>query len=150
MGGHPYGRGASCPGRSPWTSRTGRCAGTTGPEFKPKTNILRWDFSEKQETDQLDRLKSYNSFCFISENSWGSGGGIIWPVHCHLFRENPTQKEERRRNCDRADTRESEAEVANVGHCCYYHLGDAVGFVYMIYADVSSDERPPGGLAAAY
>lgn len=31
-----------------------------------------------------------------------------------------------------------------MGHCCYYHLGGAVGFVYVIYADVSSDERPPG------
>lgn len=33
-GGHPYGMGASCPGRSPWMSRTARFGGTTGPEVK--------------------------------------------------------------------------------------------------------------------
>lgn len=53
--------------------------------------------------------------------------------------------EERRQKCERVDGIEAEAEVGNVGHCCYYHLGGAVGFVYMIYADVSSDKRLPGG-----
>lgn len=33
-GGLPYGMGASCPGRSPWTSRTARFGGMTGPEVK--------------------------------------------------------------------------------------------------------------------
>lgn len=39
VGAHPYGRGASCPGRSPLTSKTGRCVGTRGPEDKPETTI---------------------------------------------------------------------------------------------------------------
>lgn len=56
-----------------------------------------------------------------------------------------SETEERRDNCDRVDVTEAEAEAGSVGHCCYYHLGDDVSFVYMIYADVSSDKRPPGG-----
>lgn len=40
VGGPPYGTGASCPGRSPWTSRTARCGGTTGPGFKTHKTLL--------------------------------------------------------------------------------------------------------------
>lgn len=74
MGGHPYGRrGASCPGRSLWTSRTGRCGGTTGPEFKTKENILGWDVSAAAgHTDQLDMgyiTAQKQIVCFISVNS---------------------------------------------------------------------------------
>lgn len=77
-------------------------------------------------------------------------GGASYGLSIVTFSERTLQTEERRRNCGHVDVTEAEAEVGNVGHCCYYHLGGAVGFVYVIYADVSSDERPPGGPAAAY
>lgn len=41
VGGPPYGTGASCPSRSPWTSRTARCGGTTGPEIKTHRPLLQ-------------------------------------------------------------------------------------------------------------
>lgn len=79
MGGHPYGRGAACPGRSPWTSRTGRCAGTTGPEVKAKKTILKV-------------LQQFE--CFISVNSLG--GGVHMACALSPFQSEPYKRAHKR------------------------------------------------------
>lgn len=90
MGGHPYGRGASCPGHSPWTSRTGRCGGTTGPEFKTKENILGWDSGTHRSAGHriYNRTKTDCVFNFCEFTR----GDAIRPVHRHLFIVNTTDR----------------------------------------------------------
>lgn len=49
----PYGKGASCPTRSPWTSRTAHCGGTMGPGFKQTTRPTHCWTSSKHTDSKL-------------------------------------------------------------------------------------------------
>lgn len=68
----PYGTAASCPDRSPGTSRTARCEGTMGPEFRSRQNLIRgekknsrgrlefkWSFKQFETDIELQRLIQY-------------------------------------------------------------------------------------------
>ncbi len=79
--GPPYGTGASCPGHSPWMSRTARCGGTMGPEIKKHIKLYY--------TMQKVLIWFIHSFhCVLAlkatEINWKSSQVSFFPPSCRL------------------------------------------------------------------